>query len=412
MTEDKIIVQKFGGSSLRTPDLRQQAVEHIKQLVQNDKKVLVVVSAIGRSPDPYATDTLINLIKEENPDPDLRELDLAVSCGEVLSSALLASKLQAEGYKATALTGRQAGIITDKNFTDGSIREIKTSIIQKLFNQNKIIVVAGFQGVTPNGEIITLGRGGSDTTATAFAGELGAQRVEIYSDVDGLMTVDPKMVPDARPIKVITFYEVLQMAREGVKVIHPKAVEYAMKNSIPIFIKNINKYYQEIGTKITSYISDKEEEQSNKIITGIAHLPNITQVSLELAENTSQSVKVDIFNALAEQGISLDMITIYYNNITFTVKGEDTEKTIKLLNERGFGQINHLSGCAKITLFGTGMTGLPGVMAKALRILNKEEIEVLQTTDSNITISCLIQGKDIQKALLVLHEQFGLSLKN
>ncbi len=407
MNRESIVVQKFGGSSLQTPELRQQAISHIKKTVQNNK-VLVVVSAIGRAPDPYATDTLIKLIKDINPKSSLRELDLAISCGEVISSSVIAVSLQAEGYPAIALTGSQAGIITDENYTNGCILNINTEKIEQLMDQNQIVIVTGFQGVSKNGEIVTLGRGGSDTSATAIAGELRADKVEIYTDVDGLMTVDPKMVPEAQPIKVINFYEVLQMAKEGVKVIHPKAVEYAMKYAVPIHIKNITKFTETQGTTITGQISESSFYDRNSVVTGIAHIPNIAQITLQLDYNTSQNIKVDVFNTLANENISLDMINVSNDQIVFTVKEEIVSKALELLNERGFGNLNYLTGCTKITLFGTGMTGIPGVMAKVLKLLNTEKIPVLQTTDSNITISCLIPGEHTQQALLVLHENFYL----
>ncbi|OWZ84301.1 aspartate kinase [Natranaerobius trueperi] len=408
MATNNVIVQKFGGSSLRTKELREKAVEHIKQSVDSGNKVVVVVSALGRKPDPYATDSLIDFLNgQAGEGVKDRELDLAVSCGEVISSALLTSLLNMDGYDAVALTGKQAGILTDNNYTNGTILDIDCSMINKYLDQNKIVVVAGFQGVSTDGETVTLGRGGSDTTATALASHLKADSAEIYTDVDGLMTVDPKIVPDAKPIKVITFYEVLQMARDGVKVIHPRAVEYAMRHSVPIYIKNIENSYDDEGTKITHNVARKQTKKS-QIITGIGYLPKVTQITLDFESDCSQVIKVAVFNEIAKAKISLDMINVYENRLTFTVREANAKSTIELLKEGDFGDITKKTDCTKITLFGTGMTGLPGVMAKALDILNKEKIEVLQTTDSNITISCLIQGSDTERALRLLHEKFYL----
>ena len=218
----KIIVQKFGGSSLTTQEQRMQAANKVIAAKKDGYASVVVVSAMGRTGDPYATDTLISLVKNTNKTINPRELDLLLNCGEIISAVVLCQLFNSLGYEATVLTGCQAGIITDNSFTEAKILKVKPDKIIKNLKENKIVIVTGFQGITEDGELTTLGRGGSDTTAAALGVALNAEFVEIFTDVDGIKTADPRIVKDAKTLEVVTYNEICQLAQQGAKVIHPR----------------------------------------------------------------------------------------------------------------------------------------------------------------------------------------------
>lgn len=245
----RILIQKFGGTSVATPESRQLVVEKINKALNKGFMPVVVVSAMGRSGDAYATDTLLQVAKTANPLVENRELDQIMYCGEMISAAVMAATLQGAGLKASMLTGGQAGIITDDNYTNAHIVKIDTSAIQQLLWQGTIPVVCGFQGITYHHQLTTLGRGGSDTTAAALGDALEAEKIEIYTDVEGIMTADPRLVPNARLLDCISYEEACQMASQGAKVIHPRAVEFAMKKRIPLIVKST--FSNHPGTTIT-----------------------------------------------------------------------------------------------------------------------------------------------------------------
>lgn len=255
----RILIQKFGGTSVATPDSRQLVVNKIKQAQKKGYAPVVVVSAMGRSGDPYATDTLIQVAKQANPLLDKRELDQIMCCGEMISAVVMASTLQSAGIKAVMLTGGQAGIITDDHYTQARIIKIDTSHLQELLWRGYLPVVCGFQGMTFQHQLTTLGRGGSDTTAAALGDALEAEAIEIYTDVDGIMTADPRLVPTARLLEHMSYEEACQMAYQGAKVIHPRAVELAMKKRIPLIVKST--FSNHPGTRITH----KEEPSGQEI---------------------------------------------------------------------------------------------------------------------------------------------------
>ncbi|MDA8234277.1 MAG: aspartate kinase [Clostridia bacterium] len=395
----QIIVQKFGGTSVATAEARAQAVEHIIAAREEGYAPVVVVSAMGRNGDPYATDTLINMVRTIEKEVAPRELDLLTSCGEIISTVVMVQTLQGRGYDAVALTGGQAGIQTDDNFGNAQINQIKPQQILDFAGQGKVVVVAGFQGLAPDGSITTLGRGGSDTTATALGAALKAEVVEIYTDVDGVMTVDPRLVPEAKILNDLTYKEVCEMAYQGAKVIHPRAVEAAMSGEVPIKIKNT--FSDAEGTLIA-------KSAAERAITGLAHLTNIAQIGVIVPDTMSKrEAEVKVFRLLAQGGISLDMISVMPDGIYFTVTGDQGEKTASLLSEAGF-QYKLTSGCAKLSVIGAGMQGLPGVMANLMEALYEAGVAVLQTSDSDITISFLVMEDDITKAVKILHETFKL----
>ena len=284
----KIIIQKFGGTSVATPLQRETAARKVIEAQANGYSPVVVVSAMGRKGEPYATDTLLGLIKDMHEEADPREQDLVMSCGEIISAVVMTQTLRGIGCQAVGLTGGQAGIITDESFGNTRILEVHPGRVMDYLREGKVVVVAGFQGISKNGEVTTLGRGGSDTTAAALGVALGAESVEIYTDVEGVMTADPKMVPEAKPLTVVSYSEIVEMAHLGAKVVHPRAVEIAMEGGLPIRIKST--FSDAPGTLVcdSSIASKKTVIRSDRVARGVAHLTNIAQVRLDRQHDVNE----------------------------------------------------------------------------------------------------------------------------
>src|SRR5690625_5048663 len=279
----RIIVQKFGGTSVQTAENREHVIKKVKQALEQQYKVVVVVSALGRNPDPYATDTLVSMVDQPRTKNEKRELDLLMSCGEIISSTVLANELRREGIDAVALTGAQAGLITNDQFTEAKIKKVKPDRIKAEFKMNDVVVVAGFQGRTEEGDITTIGRGGSDTSAAAFGASLQAKYIEIFTDVNGIMTADPSVVQSAQQIDVVTYTEICNLAYQGAKVIHPRAVEIAMQAKIPIRIRST--YSDDFGTLITtSRTKHVGVDIPDRLVTGIAHIDQISQLKIPISK--------------------------------------------------------------------------------------------------------------------------------
>jgi len=402
----RIIVQKFGGTSVAKQENREMAVQKIINSYKSGFKTVVVVSAMGRRGEPYATDTLIDLLQDINKDTHPREMDLIMSIGEIISSAVMANTLRSKGYDAIAVTGWQAGIITDQNYGNANILDVKPASIIRALEQGKIPVVTGFQGVTENGEITTLGRGGSDTTAAILGEALKAEFIEIYTDVDGIMTADPRIVSNASMIRHITYSELFQIADQGAKVIHPRAVEIAMNAGIPVFIKNTMS--DSPGTMISSRIEKQKHvkcRKHDKIITSIAYITGRTQMSIETKHGLNE--QNEILRRLADNHISIDIINIFPQKMVFTIDGNVTDKALEVIKDYA-NCCQVIENCSKISAVGERMRGVPGVMARIIRALNAKKIDVLQTSDSHTTISCLVKGEDTINAVLALHEEFKL----
>lgn len=395
-----ILVQKFGGTSVSTQQRREMVADKVIKAVQDGYKPVVIVSAIGRKGDPYATDTLLSLVNGQNALVDRRELDLLMSCGEIISGVVLAETLEKKGYKVKVLTGGQAGVITSEKFGDAEVEleKVDTSRIISILNSDIIPIITGFQGMTLNGDVTTLGRGGSDISSAILGDALKAKAIEIYTDVDGIMTADPNIVPNATVMDRVSYNEIFQLADQGAKVIHPKAVEYAMRGNIPIIIKNTMSNAK--GTIISSV-----KDSSNRIITGITHMSNRTQINVHFEDEDYEND--NLFDILAEKNISIDLINLFPNYKVFTVDDRDTDKTIKILDANKM-DYNIIRNCSKIAVIGNGMRGIPGVMAKILKILRENGIKVLQTADSHTTIWCLVKEEDTTKAINALHRGFEL----
>ncbi len=407
----RILVQKFGGTSVSTPDRRAQVAEKVIGAIEEGYSPVVVVSAMGRTGDPYATDTFLHLVKGIYPDVPKRELDILISCGEVISGVVLASTLIGLGHDAVLLNGSQAGIITNNAFGDARIVRIEPKNILAHLTEGRVVVVTGFQGSTEDGEVTTLGRGGSDTTAAALGVALDAEAIDIYTDVEGIMTADPRIVDDARILDVVTYNEIVQMAHQGAKVIHPRAVEIAMQKNIPLRVKST--FSDAPGTLVTNQLDSDSIElgtdiTGDRLITGIAHTPHVTQLRIHtFNEQNVPEVDLKIFKAMALADISVDFITVLPTAVVYTVKDEVAEKAVKILKNMGF-EVETRPGCAKISVIGGGIAGVPGVMAQILEALTGQGIQVLQSADSHATIWVLVAKEDMVKAVRALHESFKL----
>jgi len=400
-----VTVQKFGGTSLSDASGREHVLRHIRREYKAGAELVVVVSAMGRRGEPYATDTLLEWIGSNGGGLAQRERDLLMSCGELISATTLCSLLNAAEMPAVVLTGGQAGIVTDDKFGSARILEVKTERIQAYLKQGKIVVVTGFQGATPTGEITTLGRGGSDTSATALGAALQAQIVDIYTDVDGILTADPRIVSEARQLAVVSYDEICNMAHNGAKVIHPRAVEIAMKAGIPVRVRST--FSDGEGTLVThANAAEGHIGWSDRTVTGLAHVKGVTQISIS-AEGSALNPQLQVFRAMAMNGISVDFINVMPAGVLYTVPDHDAPLAVKLLSELGFDP-RVRSGCAKVSVIGGGMNGEPGVMAKIVEALSSRHIPILQSADSNTTIWVLVSEEDMAASLSALHSAFAL----
>ncbi|WP_404452258.1 aspartate kinase [Virgibacillus necropolis] len=396
-----VLVQKFGGTSLQSPDSISKVVSHIKQAVEKNYKLVVVVSALGRMPDPYATDTLLALINRSMLSPSKRETDLLVSCGETIASVVLSNELQNNHLKSIALTGAQAGIMTTSEFTQAKIKSVNTSRLLTEMDNHDVVVVAGFQGQTPEGEITTIGRGGSDTTAAALGVALNAEKVEIFSDVNGIMTADPRVVKSARQLKIVTYSEICNLAYQGAKVIHPRAVELVMEANIPLHVRST--YSTEDGTMVTN---SNIKEIPDQLITGIAHVVSITQIKITNNEGMNR-FHSKVFKVMADAGISVDFINITPTGMQFTIQEDSTEKAVDHLTKLGF-KPEVVERCGKVSIVGDEAMGVPGIASKIVEALTEKGIQILQSSDSHTTIWVLVLEKDIMDAVNALHDTLHL----
>ena len=397
-----IIVQKFGGTSVANFEKMAEVCEIVKKTKETGNDVVIVVSAMGRKGDPYATDTLLGLLEQVTNNPTDREKDMLMSCGEIISSTLMASMLTANGVEAVAFTGSQAGMMTNGVYSDAKIKDIDPSRIKRELEDGKVVVVAGFQGGDDRGDINTLGRGGSDTSAVALGKALGCKYVEIYTDVDGIMTADPRVEPDAKVLDYIDYEEVFQMADKGAKVIHPRAVQIAKDGNITLAIKNtLNPSYE--GTKICSVKNienDGFECCCKEERFAVANKRDIVQIKIK-----DNGTFTDILSEMEEKNISMDMINFFIGEKAFVIDEKDKDSLEKILKDNA---VNYeiKENCAKVTLIGSSMTGIPGVMSKVARGLKEAEIPLLQTSDSSMTISFLVDENDMEKAVHAIHSKF------
>ena len=407
MSELAIIVQKYGGTSVADA----QKIKNVARNVIREKKlgndVVVIVSAMG-----HTTDFLLKLAGEVSNEPSKREIDMLLSTGEQVSIALLTMAIQDAGYDAISLNAMQIGIITDSVHGSARIIDIETKRLQKELAKGKIIVIAGFQGVC-DGEITTLGRGGSDTSAVAVAGALNAERCDIYTDVEGVYTTDPRIVANASRLDVISYEEMLELARVGANVLHPRAVETAMHAKVPLRVRSSFKV-DDMGTLILG-VDDMEIQ---KAVTGVATDETQSRIVIcEVPDYPGNAAK--LFTRLAEKNISVDMIIQSYarsgnntNDIAFTVDNNQLAQTLKIVedikNELHADRIHVDADIAKVSIVGAGMIDKPGIAATMFNALAKKNINIKMISTSEIKISCLVAKDNSKDAVKVLHEVFEL----
>jgi len=402
-----LIVQKYGGSSVADAGKIKNVAIRIAKANQGGDHVVVVVSAMGDT-----TDELIHLAQQISEHPEEREFDVLLSTGEVISSTLLAMALGNLGCKAVSLTGAQAGIHTDSNYSRARILRVNTERIISELNKDNIVIVAGFQGVTSNMDITTLGRGGSDTTAVALAASLSADICQIYTDVEGIYTADPRLVPHTSKLDKIGYEEMLEMASYGAKVIHPRAVELGELHNMPILVAS--SFSDTPGTIICKEAS-MDMEVKNKV-TGIAHDSNVAKITV-IGIPDRPGVATAIFEPLAKANISVD--TIVQNasvekitDLTFTVAQDDLYKAMSIVepatNSIGGKQCVADSTLAKVSIIGSGMQNTPGYAARMFRALSEQGINIQLITTSEIRITCIISKDNVKDAVRTLHKAFEL----
>ncbi len=392
----KIIVQKFGGTSVMTGDKRSMVIDKVLSATEKGYSPVVVVSAMGRKGDPYATDTLLSLIKGCSSSVDKREKDLLMGCGEIISAVVLSEDFEEKGIKARVLTGGNAGIITDDSYGSAEVLRVETHRILETLEQGIIPIVTGFQGITESGDLTTLGRGGSDVTGALLGKALKAEFVEIYTDVDGIMTADPSIVPNARIIDRISYNEVFQLADQGAKVVHPRAVEYALSGNIPLVIRNT--LTDAPGTVISG-----EGGCTDNPVTGITSMTNKCQVVI--SHPRSNNIRNDIFTLLSGGNINIDLVNLSPGLELFIVDNTDidiVEAMLKQLNT----DYRIISNCSKVSLIGNTNRSTPEILSKLLKTLEYSHVNVLQTANSRLGIWCLIEEADHKKALNELHDAF------
>ncbi|KXG44980.1 aspartate kinase [Tepidibacillus decaturensis] len=398
-----IVVQKFGGTSVGTIDRIKNVAKIVTKTKEQGNQVVVVVSAMGDS-----TDDLLDMAHQITSTPSSRELDMLLTTGEQVSISLLAMALQEIGFSAISFTGWQAGVKTESVHSKARITDISSERIVQELKNDKIVIVAGFQGVSEEGEITTLGRGGSDTSAVALAAALKADLCEIYTDVDGVYTTDPRIEPKAKKLKEVSFDEMLELANLGAVVLHPRAVENAKKFGVHLVVRS--SLVQVEGTVI------KEEHgmEHVKVVTGVAYDMDVARVQVIGLENKINALS-DLFSTLAKEKVNVDMIvTSDYGedkiNVSFSITSSDLQHTLAIL-ERYVGSctmISHEDHLAKVSIVGAGMISNPGVAAKMFEVLSNADIPIKMVTTSEIKVSCLVPKEYAISGVQELHRSFEL----
>lgn len=404
-----IMVQKFGGTSVGSIEKIRNVAKRVIENHKQGNKMVVVLSAMAGQ-----TDGLIRLAREMTDDPDPRELDVLMSTGEQASVALFAMAVKAMGYDACSLLGFQVGIHTDHLYGKARIHEIDTGRILKELEKNRITAVAGFQGLDTQGNITTLGRGGSDTTAVALAAAIKADICEIFTDVDGVYTTDPNICPKARKMEFISYDEMLEMASLGAKVLEIRSVEFAKKFNVPVHVRST--FSQERGTMVVAETKDMEKV----LVSGVAFSKNEARITIRKVPDRP-GIAVQIFDPVFKAGIVVDMIVQNTSeegitDLTFTVPKPDFYKTMKLVSsvaeKIGAEKVLGDEDIAKVSIIGVGMRTHAGVAQKMFGALAKESINIIMISTSEIKVSCIIEEKYTELAVRVLHEAFGLDCQS
>ncbi len=399
------IVMKFGGTSVSNIERIRHVADRVAEVRREGHEVVVVVSAMAGD-----TDRLIRLAQEITPDPPEREIDMLLSSGERITSALLAMALLTMGLPSRSFSGRQVGIHTDSTHTKARIEHIESGRLLAAISGGIIPVVAGFQGISPSEDVTTLGRGGSDTTAVALAVAIAADRCDIYTDVTGVFTADPNMVPKARKLDRVSYEEMLEMAALGAKVLHSRSVEFAMRYRMPLRV--LSTFSKDPGTLVTE--EDKKMEQM--VVSGVTVDRNQAQV-IVCDVPDKPGLAATLFRDLSDNAVIVDMIVQnvgqdHLTDISFTVPRSEARKTIRIASEVarkiGAGEVRCREDISKLSIVGVGMRSHSGVAARMFETLATEGINILMISTSEIKISCLIDEKYGELAARVIHQSFGL----
>ena len=400
-----MIVQKYGGTSVGSAARIRRVSRRIANTVAQGHQVVVVVSAMG-----HTTDRLIALAESVNPEPPARELDMLIANGETITAPLVAMCLAGMGVPAISLSGAQAGVRTSGQHSRARINDIKPDRIVEALGKNQVPVIAGFQGVTAELDITTLGRGGSDTTAVALAAALRAESCEIYTDVDGIFTADPRVVKAAKKLTHVQYDEMLELAAVGARVMHPRAVEIAELYSVPIHVRS--SFHDRVGTMIVAHVPMEDRQR----VRGIAQETNVAKITV-VGVRDRPGVAATIFEPLADAGISVDVIVQNigrsgHTDLTFSVAESDLKAADKLVKTAakavGAQRVSSAAGIAKLSIVGTGMLGTPGIAARMFRALAEAGINIEMISTSEIRITCLVSRDQVGKGVRILHHAFEL----
>ena len=406
-----LIVQKYGGTSVGTLERIEHVADRIDKVRKTGVDIVVVVSAMAGE-----TDKLLKMARSLSKNPARREVDMLLSSGERISAALLALALQSRGIPAFSMTGRQIGLQTDSTHTRARITNIDTRRARKMLNENHVIVVAGFQGINEEGDVTTLGRGGSDTSAVALAVALGARQCEIYTDVDGVYTTDPRMVPQAKRLDVVSYDEMLEMAGLGAKVLQTRCVEFAHKYKMPLIVKSSFKEKEENKGTL---ICEEDPKMEQPVVSGIMCDKNQAKITLKEVPD-QPGIAANIFEPLATASISVDMIIQNvseqgHTDLSFTVAREELDEAMVIMNKAAkkihATQISSDAKIAKVSIVGAGMRSHSGVAAQIFKTLSAHKINILMISTSEIKVSCIIEQKNSKAAVIALHDAFKLEGK-
>lgn len=400
-----LIVQKYGGTSVGSPERIKNVARRVVKRYKEGNSMVVVASAMGDT-----TDDLIALMKEVTKNPDGREMDMLLSTGEQVTISLLAMAIKDLGCEATSLTGPQAGIKTTNVYSKAKITDIDKKRLKEELNKGKIVIVAGFQGINEYGDITTLGRGGSDTTAVALAVAVGADMCEIYTDVDGVYTTDPRLVPEAKKLPTISYDEMLELASLGAQVLHPRSVELSKIYGIKLQVRS--SFNDNPGT-IIQEVTDMEK---SLMVSGVAYDKNIAKIGL-FNVPVRKKLAFETFKALSDQNVNVDIIvqTASHDDVkdmSFTITKDDLRKALVVIESLQpkihFEGYTHDEDVAKVSIVGAGMISNPGVAAMMFEALADESINIEMITTSEIKVSCVIRDADIEKAVKAIHRKFEL----
>lgn len=406
-----LIVQKYGGTSVGTLERIEHVADRIVKVRKTGVDIVVVVSAMAGE-----TDKLLKMARSLSKNPARREVDMLLSSGERISAALLALALQSRGIPALSMTGRQIGLQTDNTHTRARITSIDARRARKMLNENHVIVVAGFQGINEEGDVTTLGRGGSDTSAVALAVALGARQCEIYTDVDGVYTTDPRMVPQAKRLDVVSYDEMLEMASLGAKVLQIRCVEFAHKYKMPLIVKS--SFKEKEGDKGT-LICEEDAKMEQPVVSGIMCDKNQAKITLKEVPD-QPGIAANIFEPLAAASISVDMIIQNvseqgHTDLSFTMAREELDEAMVIMNKAAkkihATQISSDAKIAKVSIVGAGMRSHSGVAAQIFKTLSAHKINILMISTSEIKVSCIIEQKNSKAAVIALHDAFKLGGK-